>query len=238
MFEQSEASEVTLPPTLRRIGRGAFRGCRNLRSILLPEGLRSIEYHGFFMSGLQEVSIPEGVESIGQAAFANCTDLRTVSLPRGLKVLGSLESNSYWPGVFQETAISRIEIPSSVRLLPRHCFYGCGSLREVCLPDQLTTICSGCFGRSEIASLTVPRGLEEIGKTPSETASTWWKSLCKLADTFGKSVLGRFAGPPCTHSAQQTRSRKMRSTRTFVRKRAGEKRWEKDSRLYDNVAND
>ena len=108
------------------------------------------------------MSIPDGVEDIGQAAFANCTDLWAVSLPRGLKVLGSLESNSYWPGVFQATAISRIEIPPSVRLLPRHCFYGCESLREVHLTDQLTTICSGCFERSGITSLTITRGLEEI----------------------------------------------------------------------------
>lgn len=73
--------EVILPDSVKMLGKNAFRDCKNLRSIILPEGLESIEYGAFSYTGLTEIVIPESVKEIQDVAFAGCTGLTTVTIP-------------------------------------------------------------------------------------------------------------------------------------------------------------
>ena len=91
VFESSGLEEVALPSTLRQIGPCAFRGCDNLRSVVLPEGLERIDYRAFFRSGLEDVLIPRSVLEIAAFAFAECVGLGAVHFEQGsrLRLLGS-----------------------------------------------------------------------------------------------------------------------------------------------------
>ena len=71
--------EVTLPDSIKRIGRAAFYGCTNLKSITLPQNLTAIEDNAFNeCSSLTSITLPDSVTSIGECAFFGCTRLSKV----------------------------------------------------------------------------------------------------------------------------------------------------------------
>ena len=98
------------------IGKGAFWGNKNIKS----------------------VSIPETVTDIGEEAFYLCDSLTTVRLPEGLKQI----ANSLFVGCSQ---LISVNIPSSVYSIGSEAFYGCTSLAELTLPAGLTHIWRDAF---------------------------------------------------------------------------------------------
>lgn len=62
------------------IGKMAFRGKMEMKTIDLPDSLRVIEEEAFCVSGLETLMVPEGVRQIGKRAFAWCNDLKRVQL--------------------------------------------------------------------------------------------------------------------------------------------------------------
>ena len=71
-------SEKPIPPW-------RFRGCSNLKRLILPYGLRQIGEGAFaHCTALKEVIVPDTVTAIGPQAFFGCTALRRVQLPDAL----------------------------------------------------------------------------------------------------------------------------------------------------------
>lgn len=66
MFYNAEFDSISIPDHITRIGKFAFMGCKNLKS----------------------VDIGNSVSVIGDAAFAKCTNLKQVFLPNSVKILG------------------------------------------------------------------------------------------------------------------------------------------------------
>ena len=82
---------IALPEGLKTIGDSAFLCCTRLKSITLPEGVKSIERRAFYRcTNLTSVTFLEGLETIGENAFRNCTGLTSVSLPEGIQTIGEL----------------------------------------------------------------------------------------------------------------------------------------------------
>ena len=55
---------------------------------------------------------------IAQGAFNGCENLKTVKFNEGLKVLGTNEyisNNKRWRGVFEKSAVERVELPSTLK---------------------------------------------------------------------------------------------------------------------------
>ena len=52
VFQGSTIEEVTLPSTLKVIEYDAFRNCKNLKYITLPDGLGKIGMRCFYESGI------------------------------------------------------------------------------------------------------------------------------------------------------------------------------------------
>ena len=70
--DELRLTELMLPPQVEDIGDEAFFGCRNLRKVILPDGLRRIGKKAFRDTALEEIRIPESVAEIGARAFQNC----------------------------------------------------------------------------------------------------------------------------------------------------------------------
>ena len=83
--DQSVVNAVVREGTCGIINR-AFYECGNLKTVTLPQSLRSIGSSTFFgCSQLTEIVIPEGVTEIPDSAFNGCTKLETVTLPTSSK---------------------------------------------------------------------------------------------------------------------------------------------------------
>lgn len=79
---------VVIPDGITRFNDYTFEDCKNLRIINIPEGITEIPF--FFLSGcssLEEITLPESLKYILMKAFDGCSALRSISLPRNLSAI-------------------------------------------------------------------------------------------------------------------------------------------------------
>ena len=147
------------------IGVAAFRECRNLTnvtipdrvtSIAIPDSVTSIESFVFSeCSSLTSVTIPGSVTSIGDSAFRECRNLTNVTIPDRVTSIGS--------GAFLGcNNLKSITIPDSVTSIEASVFSGCSSLTSVTIPDSVTSIGYLAFYRCGLTSVTIPNKVGEI----------------------------------------------------------------------------
>lgn len=68
---------------------GAFQYCRELKSIRLPNSLRSIGINAFGeCESLESITLPRNVEYIGREAFKHCYNLTSITLYNNIEVIG------------------------------------------------------------------------------------------------------------------------------------------------------
>lgn len=157
--------DVTLSENLTAIGLGAFYQT-NLLSIDFPESLKTIEDYAFSDTPLGVVEIPDGVENMGKMAFKDCKELESVVIGNGLKTIPErafdrcsvLRSVTFGNSVeeimvcaFQRTALREVVIPNSVTTIGDGAFISCANLETLELPSGLTSI--GEYAFNECSSL-------------------------------------------------------------------------------------
>lgn len=80
VFQESALENVKLPFTLKRIEYNAFKNCKGLRHIWLPNSLEYVGKQCFFGSRLLNLQIPKMGVYADEGAFDNCPvkdDLRS-----------------------------------------------------------------------------------------------------------------------------------------------------------------
>ena len=102
------------------IGKMAFRSCREIKTVVIPENITSIQNDAFRKCpNLVSVKMPHTLEYIGRNAFASCKNLTKV--------------------VFEESALC----------IDNEAFYGCSNLESIILPDSIKTMGESIFARCE-----------------------------------------------------------------------------------------
>lgn len=97
---------------------------------------------------LKSVIIPEGVKSLGKECFAFCSILKSIIIPLGVTTISS--------DCFKKClSLTSVSIPSSVTHLSSFCFYGCSKLTSLILPASVKTIHYEClWGCTSLSSIT------------------------------------------------------------------------------------
>lgn len=84
-FMESNIREIILPESVIAVDKEAFIYCESERIVLSPN-LKKIQPRIFYgCSNLKELIIPEGVESINLSAISECPRLKKLTLPSTLK---------------------------------------------------------------------------------------------------------------------------------------------------------
>ena len=97
------ASSLILPEILN-IGERAFFGNKVLCSIILPEGLKTIDNYAFYnCSNLSSINIPISITSIGEMAFYGCSSLKSISILDGTHIG---ENAFYKSGIYVQQTIN------------------------------------------------------------------------------------------------------------------------------------
>lgn len=80
---------VTIPGKVKTIGREAFMGCKSLQEVVLGDGIETIGFQAFEMTGLISLNIPGSVKTMNKFAFSQCTKLTSLKLNEGVEYINS-----------------------------------------------------------------------------------------------------------------------------------------------------
>ena len=208
-------------PAAAYVQGGAMSGCTGLQRIDVADGnpfCRSVDGVLFSMDGeelLQYPSgrkgayvIPEGVKRY-TAAFCDCPGLTKLTLASSLEEFGSLEclpglkecvlaeGMTRIPGRFFAdcTALERVTIPSTLKIVGGQAFSNCSSLQSINLPEGLTTIEEWAFADcTGLKHLNLPSTLTEIGGLAFCRCRSWCD---KVVVPSGVRVLSQWAFLGC-----------------------------------------
>lgn len=153
----SEADEIVVPEGIVKIGRVAFRKCREVRTVILPESLVEIDAFAFYgCECLEHLDLPENIVRIGESAFSSCYSLEKIKLPHGLKKLEDY--------LFSDCkALEQVTIPESVEEIGNSVFWRCRKLSKLQLPKNLKKIGDRLFASmAGFAGLVLPAAVTSI----------------------------------------------------------------------------
>lgn len=139
---------ITLPEGLKTIDEYAFKECTALQNITFPSTLTTIGDSAFIdCSALKSVEFPDSLTSVGKTAFANCTKLTDVKYGSGLKSTGNR--------LFYQSGVKRVVFNPAITSIDTYCFYGT-EISSIDIPDYITSIGIRSFGDTYfIRSVTV-----------------------------------------------------------------------------------
>lgn len=132
-------TELTIPTKLdghsvSAIGTLAFEECRELKKVVIPEGVKSIGVQAFRLcTSLEEVVIPESCLDIDRGVFYYCS------------------------------ALTKVTLPSTITYIPDYMFYMCTSLKDISVPTTVTEIGVSSFNHCQISNFPLHEGIVRIG---------------------------------------------------------------------------
>lgn len=138
-YKKQALVSVTLPNSLKLIGRSAFYQCSALAAVAVPSSVKEISDYAFYgCSSLLSLSLPEGVVSIGRSSFYQCSGLGYVTLPDTLESIGEF-------AFFNCTDLLSVSFGSGLTDIGSKAFYGCSSLTDLSLPSALVAVGQRAF---------------------------------------------------------------------------------------------
>ena len=173
----SSITEVDIPESfhnvpIKCIGKEAFKDCRKLIRVNIPDSVTSIEESAFkSCTNLKSVVLPQTIDTINASTFAYCSNLESVTLPNNLSVIGGFAFNGCGK-------IASITIPKSVTSIGGSAFGDCDNLKSVYITD-IVSWCNISFGGYHanpleyasnfyingefVKELVIPEGVTNIG---------------------------------------------------------------------------
>ena len=189
IYAPKDIITYTVDERCKVIADGAFRECKNLKSITLPIGLIKIGDNAFTdCCSLQSIVIPQGVKYIGIRAFAACHSLEKTNVPASVIKIEHGAFNACWSleniniegslfteinkmlisseGVLISSWTNQLDmtIPKGVKKIGDYAFMHCQNLYYVCITDGVKHIGDWAFGECKsIHTIIVPSTVESIG---------------------------------------------------------------------------
>ena len=119
-FKDSTITHITIPETVKYIGRQAFEYTTNLKIVSMSSGLEYIGWGAFQGSGITSITIPRTVTKLQNYAFSGCTFLSSVSF------LSTLVTDIPWHAFSGCTALTSMHIPSQIKTIGDYAFFNTG----------------------------------------------------------------------------------------------------------------
>ena len=191
-------TSIVIPNSITSIKKGAFESCRNLTSITIPDSVTRIGICAFKNCiSLQKITIPDSVKSIGTGAFDYCNlkqnpiqeikideltyrllmhnhlamvvcydgDSETIDIPSEITYEGvayriiSINSVAF----SHCESLKEINIPNSITSIGYRAFYRCESLENIIIPDHVTDIEYEAFsGCKSLKAITIPVSVTKL----------------------------------------------------------------------------
>ena len=168
------------------IGQQAFKSCKKLISVEIPESVTKIGNGAFDYSGLSSVNIPNSVTIIENNAFSS-TQLTSIRIPGNA---------TQWERAFAGCSkLTTVIIESGIKKIEKGAFANCTGLTSVSIPNSVTVISESAFSScTALTSIDIPNSVTEI----SSTAFSGCKSLIHISIPGKITGIGTSAFSDCT----------------------------------------
>lgn len=176
-FNCLDLTSITIPKTIKTVGKYVFQDCNKLKSVtincktvgawfskkgsiktlILGNGVETIGNYAFDeCCGITSLSISNTVKSIGEYAFMDCNRLTSVTIPGSVKVVGE--------GAFSYCLnLEQLNLSKGLVKIEGYAFANCRQLKKVTIPQSVTFIGSNafklCLGLREI---NIPASLPKM----------------------------------------------------------------------------
>ncbi len=121
-YYRTNIKSVVIPEGVKYIRQAAFRMCYNLKKVTLPSTLLEIEASAFGGHRLSSLTLPENLSSIGRGAFSgsntSTNGISTLTIPGNVRYIGQ--------GAFQNTPIKKVVLSEGIEVIGYHAFTDCG----------------------------------------------------------------------------------------------------------------
>lgn len=178
---------------------GAFSGCSNLKNVHIPNGVTMIGDYTFYnCTSLAEITIPTNLATIGVDIFSGCTSLETITILCLTEVLDGMDFDGC--KAIKNFIVREHDSP----------YYADGALlfnaskSKLCaypsvsgaydIPDSIQVIGRGAFNNTELAEVTIPTSVIEIG----EFAFAECKNLVEVTIPSSVTKIGGYAFSSCS----------------------------------------
>ena len=147
---------VTLPSTIKKIGKSAFSGCTSLISINIPENLSVVDDGAFSCCyGLVDFNVPKSLTMIGEHVFVECYALAYINVDKDNPVYsseGGVLFNKDKTKLIRYPAgnktLNKYTIPDTVVTIEDNAFQGAWALKDIDIPDTVMHIGTSAFDRT------------------------------------------------------------------------------------------
>lgn len=180
---------VKLPNSLKIIGKEAFRGCSELKEVVLPNDIEEIQDCAFYKCiSLRKVSFGDKLKVIGNKSFENCA-FDKIDFPDSVISIG----NEAFSTCFN---LRDIKFSLGLEKIGKQAFYRCASLRGVEFYDNLVDIGDRAFEFCVfLKKINIPSGVKEIKNRTFYGCD----SLCEISFPDALQSIGDSAFENCTN---------------------------------------
>lgn len=161
-------TEYTVLPGTVSIAGGAFSGCDKLVSVDLGDEVETIGGSAFSgCTSLKSIKLPASLKTAGSALFYNCTSLETVT---GLTDITFSEGRTYVAHAIPDdtfygcSSLSEISLPDELEYIGESAFSGCLSLERLALPETVKTAGERAFYGCGFTQINLPSSLVSLGE--------------------------------------------------------------------------
>ena len=169
-FLNSTVEEVTIPPSVKVLHKGAFEQCERLHTVHFSEGLERIEREAFRKcSSLDHVLLPASLRQLEGSAFVFCNSLHDFRIHPSNRHFAVADGDLYDA---QKTTLIKVAdgkqgayaVANGVTAIGPYAFASCEHITSVTMPQCVRHIGKGAFIHCKaISDINLPDQIEEIG---------------------------------------------------------------------------
>lgn len=192
-----EIEKINLPNTVDVVEKGAFYGCKNLKTVEVSMPVLPLGFDDKWLDGtnaeyvlqedltLGECDIPEGIEIENDAIVGYRGKASELVIPSGVNSIGD-------KAFLKCKTLRKVIIPDGVTTIGKRAFAYCEGLETIVMPDSVKKIDDEAFEECRnLKNVTLSLGLKKIGKN----AFLYCVSLDKIiipekVTTIGVSAFG------------------------------------------------
>ncbi len=150
IVKKSDMECFEIPNGITEIGYKAFYNCTELKSISMPDTVKTIDTLAFgYCKKLHTINLSNNLEKIGYRAFGNCESLIQMDLPDTLKVI---ESSAF----ADCTSLTSIVFPDNLEVIENGICCNCSSLLDIKMSNSIKSVGNKAFSETAFLNVTKP----------------------------------------------------------------------------------